>query len=86
MYIKESTYNIVFYEHIFRVVKAKGQQWSTEELKSYNFKDHACRPRIRLLGDNMSEYQISLCWTPGHCEFIGNEMAEKLIRYGAALE
>ena len=34
----------------------------------------------------MGNYHIRLCWVPGHCEKMGNEVADELARYGSALD
>ena len=42
-----------------------------------------CKKALRRL---MGNYHIRLCWVPGHCEIMGNEVADELARNGSALD
>ena len=40
-----------------------------------------CKESLRGLVGN---YEIKLCWVPGHCDIEGNEVADELARYGSS--
>ncbi|XP_073821296.1 uncharacterized protein [Musca autumnalis] len=56
-------------------------QAAHKSLMSYSIKSAVVLDCIKVLSDLKSA--VTLCWVPGHCNIVGNEMADELARRGS---
>ncbi|XP_073841439.1 uncharacterized protein [Musca autumnalis] len=56
-------------------------QAALKSLMSYSIKSAVVLDSIKVLSDLKSA--VTLCWVPGHCKIIGNDMADELARRGS---